>query len=90
MCVFLLLLLLFFFFFFFFFFFVLFFVCFFYVFSVASGVLLSAVNRTDFDEGNNAFLLVLDAKTMKEIARADFNVPRFPRDFHGLFYSNGN
>ena len=52
-----------------------------------SGVLLSAVNRTDFDEGNNAFLLVLDAKKMQEIARAEFNIPRFPKDFHGLFHS---
>lgn len=49
------------------------------------GVLLSAVNRTDFDTGKNAFFLILDAKSMKEIARAEFNVPRFPKDFHGLF-----
>nr|ALG64487.1 carotene and beta,beta-carotene 9',10'-oxygenase [Meretrix meretrix] len=51
------------------------------------GVLLSAICRTDFDEkdGGNAFLLILDAKTMLEIARADFGVPRFPKDLHGLF-----
>ena len=54
---------------------------------LSSGVLLSAVNRIDFDEGNNAFLLVLDAKTMQEIARAEFNVLRFPKDFHGLFHA---
>ena len=51
------------------------------------GVLLSAVNRTDFELGKNAFFLVLDAKTMKELARVEFNVPRFPKDFHGLFKS---
>lgn len=51
------------------------------------GVLLSAVNRTDFELAKNAFFLVLDAKTMKELARVEFNVPRFPKDFHGLFKS---
>ncbi|XP_060600972.1 carotenoid-cleaving dioxygenase, mitochondrial-like [Ruditapes philippinarum] len=51
------------------------------------GVLLSAVSRTDFDEkgGANAFLLILDARSMQEIARADFGVPRFPKDLHGIF-----
>lgn len=49
------------------------------------GVLLSAINRTDFDTGKNAFFLFLDAKSMQEIARAEFDVPRFPKDFHGLF-----
>lgn len=50
------------------------------------GVILSAVNSSDFDQGKNAFLLVLDAKTMSEIARAEFpDIPRFPRDFHGMF-----
>ena len=43
------------------------------------------MNCTEFEDGKRAFLLVLDAKTMKEIARADFNVPRFPKDFHGMF-----
>ena len=57
------------------------------VIDLSSGVLLVAVNRTDFDEGNNAFLLVLDATTMQEIARVDFNIPRFPKDFHGYFHS---
>ena len=52
---------------------------------IISGVVLSAVNCTEFESGKRAFLLVLDAKTMKEIARADFNVPRFPKDFHGMF-----
>jgi hypothetical protein len=53
----------------------------------SSGVLLSAVSRTDFDEkgGANAFLLILDARSMQEIARADFGVPRFPKDLHGIF-----
>ncbi|KAL4230270.1 hypothetical protein ACF0H5_010656 [Mactra antiquata] len=53
------------------------------------GVVLSAIGRTDFDEqdGSNAFLLILDAKTMEEIARVDFGVPRFPKDLHGLFSS---
>jgi hypothetical protein len=49
---------------------------------------LSAVNNSDFDKGKNAFLLVLDAKSMKEIARAEFDIPRFPKDFHGLFKTN--
>ena len=53
-----------------------------------SGVLLSAVNSSDFDSGKSAFLLVLDAKSMTEIARAEFkDIHRFPKDFHGLFRS---
>ena len=52
-----------------------------------AGVLLSAISRTDYEEGDgrNAFLLILDAQTMVEIARADFGVPRFPKDLHGIF-----
>jgi carotenoid cleavage dioxygenase-like enzyme len=51
-----------------------------------SGILLSAVNNSDFDQGKSAFLLVLDAKSMTEIARAEFpDIARFPKDFHGLF-----
>ena len=57
------------------------------MFIIFSGVLLSAVNRTDYENGKNAFLIVLDSKTMKELARVEFNVPRFPRDFHGVFKS---
>ena len=53
--------------------------------NLISGVLLSAVNSSDFDAGKNAFLLVLDAKSMKEIARAEFRIQRFPKDFHGIF-----
>ncbi|XP_060569813.1 carotenoid-cleaving dioxygenase, mitochondrial-like [Ruditapes philippinarum] len=52
------------------------------------GVVLSAVNNSDHDKGKNAFLLVLDAKSMTEIARAEFDIPRFPKDFHGLFKTN--
>ncbi|XP_060569819.1 carotenoid-cleaving dioxygenase, mitochondrial-like [Ruditapes philippinarum] len=52
------------------------------------GVVLSSVNTSDYDKGKNAFLLVLDAKSMKEIARAEFDIPRFPKDFHGLFKTN--
>lgn len=55
------------------------------------GVVLSAVNNSNFDTGKSAFLLVLDARTMKEIARAEFkDIERFPRDFHGLFRSFEN
>ena len=61
--------------------------CYTIMFIIFSGVLLSAVNRTDFENGKNAFLIVLDAKTMKELARVEFSVPRFPRDFHGIFKS---
>ena len=52
-----------------------------------AGVLLSAVCRSDFDSGpnNHAFLLVLRASDMQEIARVEFGVPRFPKDLHGLF-----
>ncbi|KAK3593226.1 hypothetical protein CHS0354_012304 [Potamilus streckersoni] len=49
------------------------------------GILMSAVNDTDFESGKQAFLLILNAKTMHELARVHFNIPRFPKDFHGLF-----
>lgn len=55
--------------------------------SEDDGVILSAIGRTDYDDKNgaNAFLLVLDARTMEEMARVDFGVSRFPKDLHGMF-----
>ncbi|XP_053399939.1 beta,beta-carotene 15,15'-dioxygenase-like [Mercenaria mercenaria] len=52
------------------------------------GVLLSCVNNSEFDKGKNAFLLMLDAKSMTEIARAEFDVSRFTNGFHGMFKTN--
>ncbi|KAL3862653.1 hypothetical protein ACJMK2_008607 [Sinanodonta woodiana] len=51
------------------------------------GVLLSAINDIKADVQSKAFLVILDAKNMREIARAYFDLSRFPRDFHGLFKS---
>ncbi|XP_052760427.1 retinal Mueller cells isomerohydrolase-like isoform X2 [Mya arenaria] len=55
------------------------------------GVIISAINTVEFDKGRHAFLLILDARTMSEIARAEFpDVERFPRDLHGLFRADGS
>ena len=52
-----------------------------------TGVILSAVLSED-DE-TKAFLLLLDAKSFKEIARASFETPSaITGDFHGLFITN--
>jgi carotenoid cleavage dioxygenase-like enzyme len=53
------------------------------------GVIVSAVlNENDENAG---FLLILDAITFKEIARADFKTPSaIPTDFHGIFVSKMN
>lgn len=53
--------------------------------SEDDGVVLAAVNSSDFDAGKNAFLIVLDGRTLTEVARSEFNIQRFPKDFHGLF-----
>ena len=49
------------------------------------GVILSI--GVSPDPGNNTFMIVLDARTMKELARAEVNVI-VHRDFHGEFYAN--
>lgn len=56
------------------------------------GVLVAAVNRAgQTEDENSCFLLVLDAKTFTEIARAEFEgVERFPKDFHGVFTYDQN
>lgn len=50
------------------------------------GVLISAVNKVLPDDTVQCFLIVLDGKTMKELARVEFEgIDRFPRDFHGIY-----
>ena len=48
------------------------------------GVLLSVILTTG--ESRGAYLLVLDAKTLKEIGRAETDA-RIGRDTHGMFVS---
>ncbi len=50
---------------------------------MCAGVILSAVLRED--ESQPPFLLVLDAKTMSEIARAEFSGIQWHKDIHGMF-----
>lgn len=54
------------------------------------GVVVSAVNKHGgTEEETTCFLLMLDAKTFKELARVEFEgVGRFPKDFHGSFASD--
>ncbi|CAG7834316.1 unnamed protein product [Allacma fusca] len=52
-----------------------------------NGVLLSAV--TDIRKDKDDYLLVLDAKDLKEIARASFKA-RVPQGLHGCFVPNGS
>ncbi|RWS08685.1 beta:beta-carotene 9' [Dinothrombium tinctorium] len=48
------------------------------------GIILSSVISEI--ENNKGFLLILDAKSMKEIARAEMETPSYlPPDFHGYF-----
>jgi len=52
--------------------------------DLISGVILSLV-LSELDE-TKAYLLVLDAKSFKEIARASFQTKSsIPGDFHGIF-----
>ncbi|ESO85228.1 hypothetical protein LOTGIDRAFT_195993 [Lottia gigantea] len=53
--------------------------------SEDDGVLIASVNTTDDEK--LCYLLVLDGKTMEEIARAYFKV-WIPKDLHGLFVSD--
>jgi len=47
---------------------------------------VSAINKVLPDSTSQCFLLVLDCKTMKELARAEFKgIDRFPMDFHGAY-----
>ncbi len=47
------------------------------------GVILSAVLRVD--ESQPPFLLVLDARTMAEMARVEFPGIQWHKDVHGIF-----
>ncbi len=48
-----------------------------------TGVILSAVLRVD--ESQPPFLLVLDARTMAEMARVEFPGIQLHKDIHGIF-----
>jgi torulene dioxygenase len=48
------------------------------------GVILSTVSTT---KANSDFVVVLDAKTMKELGRVEFKTP-IPQAIHGLFLEN--
>ena len=47
------------------------------------GLILSAILHTERRKA--PFLVVLDAKTMSEVGRAEFNGIQMHRDFHGIF-----
>ena len=47
------------------------------------GVILSSVLRSA--DGRSPFLLVLDARTFKEVARVEFDGVDIHRDLHGIF-----
>ena len=50
---------------------------------IHTGVILSSVLRNA--DGRSPFLLVLDGRTFKEIARVDFDGVDIHKDLHGLF-----
>lgn len=50
------------------------------------GIILSSILRED--DPTKVFLLILDAKTFEEIARATFTANSWlPACFHGIFYN---
>ena len=48
-----------------------------------TGVILSSVLRNA--DGKSPFLLVLDARTFKEVARVEFDGVDMHKDIHGIF-----
>ena len=54
------------------------------------GVLLSVVLEVDLESCRPHFLVALDARTMKEIARANFNHRelQIPPSIHGIFIAS--
>ena len=48
-----------------------------------AGVILSSVLRNA--DGKSQFILVLDARTFKEVARVEFEGVDMHKDIHGIF-----
>ena len=48
-----------------------------------TGVILSSVLRNA--DGKSQFILVLDARTFKEVARVEFEGVDMHKDIHGIF-----
>ena len=53
------------------------------VWCTCTGVILSSVLRNA--DGKSPFLLVLDARTFKEVARVEFDGVDMHKDIHGMF-----